>query len=124
LTIEDIYRIADVVVFPSETEGRGLPIIEASACGIPIICSRYKPKEVFNDVVGKKLPDDLRIRCTLFPKRKFRKRFLSEVADLLLKPAIRQQIGNKNREAVRARYSQATLRRKFERILNNFPELG
>ncbi len=52
LTIEALYEMANVVVFPSKTEGRGLPIIEASASGIPIICCHYRPKEVFSDVIG------------------------------------------------------------------------
>ena len=75
LTIVDLYRMADVVVFPSETEGRGLPIIEASASGIPIICSHYRPREVFSDVIGEKLPGELQIQYTLFPEGKFSKPF-------------------------------------------------
>ncbi len=75
LTIEAIYRMADAVVFPSETEGRGLPIIEASASGIPIICSQYRPREVFSDVIGEKLPKELRIQYTLFPEGRFHRLF-------------------------------------------------
>jgi glycosyltransferase involved in cell wall biosynthesis len=117
LTIEDIYLMADVVVFPSETEGRGLPIIEASACGIPIICTHYKPREVFDDVIGRKLPEDMRIRYTLYPEGRFRDGFLSEVANFLLHPAARRETGHHNREVVRARYSQAAFKNKFEKLL-------
>ncbi len=34
-----LYAGADACVFPSISEGSGLPVIEAFACGIPVICS-------------------------------------------------------------------------------------
>jgi len=124
LTIETIYRMADAVVFPSKTEGRGLPIIEASASGTPIICSQYRPKEVFRDVIGEKLPEELRIRYTRFPGGKFHEAFLSEVADLLLNAETKQNIILHNREAVRARYSTETLKNTFERLLAQLYKLN
>ncbi len=124
LTIESIYRMADAVLFPSETEGRGLPIIEASASGVPIICSQYRPKEVFDDVIGAGLPEELRIRYTLYPGGKFPPAFLSEVADLLINAETKQDVILHNKEAVRARYSTETLKNKFERLLNQLHELG
>jgi glycosyltransferase involved in cell wall biosynthesis len=123
LTIEALYRMADVVVFPSETEGRGLPIIEASACGVPIICSQYHPIEVFNDVIGEKLPEELRIRYTLFPAGKFHQAFLSEVADLLVNVETKQHVISHNKEAVRARYGTETLMNKFGILLQQLYEL-
>jgi len=123
LTIESIYRIADAVVFPSETEGRGLPIIEASASGIPIICSHYRPREVFSDVIGEKLDRELRIKYTLFPEGKFHRAFLSDVANLLINPESNQHVILHNKKAVRARYNYATLKNKFERLLDQLYEL-
>jgi alpha-1,3-rhamnosyl/mannosyltransferase len=35
----DLYRAAEVVVLPSLEEGFGLPIVEAMACGTPVICA-------------------------------------------------------------------------------------
>lgn len=35
----DLYNLADLYVLPSLYEGFGLPIIEALACGTPVICS-------------------------------------------------------------------------------------
>ena len=37
--VPDLYRGAAVVVLPSKAEGFGLPVIEAMACGVPVVCS-------------------------------------------------------------------------------------
>lgn len=45
--IVDLYRNADLITFCSTYEGFGLPIIEAQACGKPVITSNLSPmKEV------------------------------------------------------------------------------
>lgn len=38
-----LYRIADVLAFPSRKEGFGLCVLEAMACGTPVIVSRQPP---------------------------------------------------------------------------------
>jgi len=46
LPFEDIpylYRGAEVFIFPSLHEGFGLPILEAMASGVPVVCSRIEP---------------------------------------------------------------------------------
>lgn len=46
-----LYAGADACVFPATNEGVGLPILEAMACGIPVICSDSGAlKEVGGDV--------------------------------------------------------------------------
>ncbi|MBI5586993.1 MAG: glycosyltransferase family 4 protein [Deltaproteobacteria bacterium] len=50
LPFEDIpliYSAAELFVFPSLHEGFGIPVVEAFACGVPVVCSGIEPlKEV------------------------------------------------------------------------------
>ncbi len=36
----EVYSAADVLLFPSHTEGFGWPVLEAMACGMPVVTSR------------------------------------------------------------------------------------
>lgn len=123
LTIEEIYRMSSVVMFPSETEGRGLPIIEAGASGVPIICSQYHPRKVFSEVIGERLPKELQIHYTLFPQDRFTQAFLSEVANLLTHPDPKQKLIIQNRKVVRIRYSYESFKNKFGQLLNQLYKL-
>ena len=41
--MDDLYRAADLVLFPSAQEGFGIPILEAGAVGAPLFCSDIPP---------------------------------------------------------------------------------
>jgi len=48
----ELYRAAEVFVYPSLAEGFGLPVLEAMACGIPVVASSIEPlEEVGGDAV-------------------------------------------------------------------------
>jgi len=120
LFIHDIYQLATAIVFPSETEGRGLPIVESSAGGIPIICSRYFPVEVFDGVVGKTMREEEQIKYTLFPEEDFSVDFLNSVTDLLLFPEKNKKINEHNQTAVKKRYSEAVMDANLQDLFSKF----
>jgi hypothetical protein len=120
LSIEEIYRMATIVLLPSRREGRGLPIIESCASGVPIICRRYRYVDVFDEVVGKGLPEEQQIRYMLFPEGDFNHEFLEEFSNSLIRPQLQQERNQHNRNAVRLRYSQEALTKSFEQMFEYF----
>ncbi|MEA2023480.1 MAG: hypothetical protein U9N79_04210 [Actinomycetota bacterium] len=118
LEIFDIYHTADMVLFPSETEGRGLPIPESAAAGIPIVCSRYDPVLVFDDVVGANRPESERLKYLEFPETGFDNELLEQITAMLLDPTSFADRTRHNRDVVQARYSLADLQRSFSEYLS------
>ena len=48
-----LYRSADCFVLPSRGEGWGMPVLEAMACGLPVIATRWSgPADFLHDGVG------------------------------------------------------------------------
>jgi len=113
LSIADLYHLADLVMLPSSTEGRGLPILEAAAAGLPLICSRYHPREVFEAVIGSDLKKRRRIRYMRFPEKRIGTELLQEITDLVFLPAVSAGLRLHNRRAVAARFGMRELTHSF-----------
>ena len=45
--LSNLYRSSDVFLFPTKAEGWGLPLIEAAACGLPLITTYYSGQTEF-----------------------------------------------------------------------------
>jgi len=97
-----------------------LPIVESSASGVPIICSRYFPVEVFDGVVGKTMEEEKHIKYTLFPEDEFSDKFLNSVTDLLLCPENNTVVNEHNRKAVQKRYSETVMDANLQDLLIKF----
>jgi glycosyltransferase involved in cell wall biosynthesis len=68
-----LYQAADVYVSPYEAEGFNLPVLEAAACGLPVICTRGGPTDDFVDdsfarrIDSRIVPGPLRASSVLRP---------------------------------------------------------
>ena len=113
--IDEIYGVADIVVLPSESEGRGLPIIESCACGTPIIVNRYKPEKVFASVIGEHLDRSKRLKVFEFPKvDSFLQR---KITNFFNYPEKSSKILLQNRKNVKRRYGLEALEKIFDKCL-------
>ena len=113
----ELYNVASLVVLPSETEGRGLPIIESAACGAPILTRRYEPREVFAEVVGESLAREDRLDVNTFSGARFEDQTVARIKDRLLTPDREGEMSRHNRLVVIRRYSMEVLTGDLEAIL-------
>jgi glycosyltransferase involved in cell wall biosynthesis len=78
------YQSADIFLFPSRWEGSPKVILEAAACGLPVIArSDYSPETVLHGVSGYQAASDQSI--------------FAHLEDLLNNPALRQELGRNGR---------------------------
>jgi glycosyltransferase involved in cell wall biosynthesis len=60
----ELYNVADSYVSPYRAEGFNLPVLEAGACGVPVICTAGGPTDEFIDPVSSRR---IRSRIELVP---------------------------------------------------------
>jgi glycosyltransferase involved in cell wall biosynthesis len=107
-TIADLYGIASLVMLPSETEGRGLPIIESAASGVPIFTRRYDPQAVFAEVIGEHLARDERFEVISYRNR-ITPRVIECIKEHLLTPLHFAQSKVHNRQVAEDRCGMESL---------------
>ena len=107
--IAEVYGTASLVCLPSETEGRGLPIIEAAACGVPALVRRYQPEEVYAHVIGEHLAAESRLEVIEFTGQRIGREAIEKTRDLLLHPDEYLDVSRHNRKVVDERYSTRAL---------------
>lgn len=118
ITIYDLYNCASLVLLPSETEGRGLPIIEAAAARVPIFTRRYYPLEVYAEVIGKKLDDRDRLRVIDFQNDYISNKKIENIIDRLIHPLRYLEEAEHNYQVVKRRFSPDSLQKNINTILH------
>lgn len=115
--IPDLYNISSLVMLPSKTEGRGLPIIEAATSGVPIFCNRYAPLAVFEEVIGKHLSEHMQLKVHEYNGRIISQQEVEAISNRIMFPHlyIKEQIHNK--KVIEKRYSLKALRQDLDKIL-------
>ena len=109
LTIPDLYNAASLIMLPSETEGRGLPIIESCSTGVPLVCNEFEPVEVFKEVVGETLSDSEKLKILSFKDYFLPDSLIKEIHEYLFYPQKKEEILKNNRQVINKRYSYETL---------------
>jgi glycosyltransferase involved in cell wall biosynthesis len=117
LDIEQLYDVASLILLPSQTEGRGLPIIEAAACGTPIFCRQYEPREVYDAVIGRHLDESLRLNVLEFKGSEIPKRLAEKICDHVFYPQNRMVEVTHNRSVINKRYSLESLQKNMQYVL-------
>ncbi len=115
--IAELYSISSLVLLPSKTEGRGLPIIEATACGTPIFCRRYEPETVYSEVIGEHLGEKDRLKVLEFKGKKISSGIVQRIIDRVFFPHRYNDEIRHNRMVVHKRYSLDSLNENIHQIL-------
>ena len=116
--IAELYNISSLVLLPSKTEGRGLPIIEATACGTPIFCRRYEPETVYSEVIGEHLEERNRLKVLEFKGKRISDGMVKRIIDRVFFPHRYTDEVRHNQRVVNKRYSLDSLNDNIYQILH------
>ncbi len=94
--VREAYRNADLLIFPSRLEGLPLTVLEAMACGTPVVAAAASSlPEVIDDKVDGRLCDPNDIG-----------QFCSEIQDLTGNPSRLEDMGRKARRKIEGKFSR------------------
>ena len=113
----ELYNLAALAVLPSKTEGRGLPIIESAASGVPILTCHYEPTAAFSAVIGETLAREDRLDVMIFRGTQFKDSTIETLCEQLLSPDRPEDMRRHNRRVVERRFSIAVLTLDIGEIL-------
>ncbi len=116
--IPELYNVASLILLPSKTEGRGLPIIEATASGVPIFCRRYFPENVYSEVIGEHLPENERLKVIEYDGKVITANHVEMVTQRVFfaHKYVVEIMHNKN--VVKKRYSIESLSNNIDKIIH------
>lgn len=84
--VNEIYKICDLLLFPSIYEGYGLPCVEAINTGLPIVSSNIKPlKEILSDYPLMFNPSDHKSMTKSIIKLLNNKKYYIQIKNKLIK---------------------------------------
>jgi exopolysaccharide biosynthesis protein len=117
IDIWQLYHISSLILLPSQTEGRGLPILEAAASGTPIFCRQYEPREVYEEVIGTHLDEKDRLRVLEFNGNQFTKKLLYKIIDQVFYPQNNVEDIAHNINVIENRYSYKALEKNMRDVV-------
>jgi len=117
IDIKQLYNVASLILLPSQTEGRGLPIIEAAATGTPIFCRQYEPRAVFDEVIGYNLSEENRLRVLEFKGDRIPEKLINKIVNHVFYP--QNSLGDvaHNHSVIKKRYSIESLGKNIDDVI-------
>lgn len=104
--LPSLFREADVFVFPSLVEGMGLVVLEAMACGVPVISTTHGPGDIVRDGVD-----------GFFVPIRDPEAIAARLDQLYRHPSLREQMGRNAREQAMRHSWQAYAQRAADAVL-------
>lgn len=115
--IAELFNVASLILLPSKTEGRGLPIIEATASGVPIFCRRYFPENVYSEVIGEHLPENERLKVIEYDGKNISAIHVEMITQRVFFAHKYLQEIKHNKRVVKKRYSISSLSDNIDKIV-------